>query len=457
MSTLSLGLPSPPLVVYYILTVVRRSLPRPKKVKSSILNVISLAHWAIVYTRSMCANSPQGTCNGSAGRKAENGTCPQTNRLRGKLERTRNEISLLKEEIRIKDARMEKIHPKNRPYYTPYERMAILELKAIHGWNNRQTANVFQVKPDTISSWMKRIDEGGSDALLKTSDPVNKFANLVKYIVQRLKILCPVLGTKKIAHLLTKAGLKLSASSVKRFLKKKPDFSPLPEPEEGTVKKKIISRYPNHTWLVDMTLVPTVKGFWTAWLPFSLPQSWPFAYWVAVIVDHFSRTCIGFSVFKKQPTSKDIQMVLNRAIRRVKKKPKYIITDKGSQFYCNSFKKWCKKRKIKPRYGAVGKFGSISVIERFIKSLKTECTRKILIPLNMDEMRKELSHYINWYNQFRPHEFLDGRVPMDVYIQKRKRIGYYKVKGSDTDKLKLLVSYFENQKHLPIINLRKIA
>ena len=94
--------------------------------------------------------------SGSAGRKAENGTCPLIKRLKGKLERARNEINLLKEEIRIKDARMQKIPPKNRTYYTPYERLNILELKAIHGWNNRQTANVFQVKPDTISSWAKQ-------------------------------------------------------------------------------------------------------------------------------------------------------------------------------------------------------------------------------------------------------------------------------------------------------------
>ena len=138
----------------------------PRKVKSSILNVISLAHWVIIYTRSMCANSPQGTCP-EVLPKAGSGTCPLTNRLKGKLERARTEINLLKEGIRIKDSRMAKLHPRNRPYYTPYERMAILELKSIQGWNNRQTAKVFQVKPDTISNWAKRIDENGADALLK--------------------------------------------------------------------------------------------------------------------------------------------------------------------------------------------------------------------------------------------------------------------------------------------------
>ena len=70
-----------------------------KHIKSSIMNVISLAHWAIVYTRSMCANSPQGTCP-EVLPKAGSGTCPLIKKLRGKLERTRNEITLLKEGCR---------------------------------------------------------------------------------------------------------------------------------------------------------------------------------------------------------------------------------------------------------------------------------------------------------------------------------------------------------------------
>ncbi len=53
-------------------------------------------------------------------------------------------------------------------------------------------------------------------------------------------------------------------------------------------------------------------------------------------------------------------------------KPKYFVTDRGKQFDCHAFRKWCKRRKVKPRYGAVGKYGSIAVIERFNRTLKYE-------------------------------------------------------------------------------------
>ena len=47
--------------------------------------------------------------------------------------------------------------------------------------------------------------------------------------------------------------------------------------------------------------------------------------------------------------------------------------------------------------------------------------------------------------------------PGQGYLQKRKRTRYYNVKGSDSDRLKLLVSFLENQKHLPVVNLRKVG
>ena len=42
-------------------------------------------------------------------------------------------MALVREELRIKDARMEQIAPHRRPHYAPIERMAILELRAARG------------------------------------------------------------------------------------------------------------------------------------------------------------------------------------------------------------------------------------------------------------------------------------------------------------------------------------
>ncbi len=54
--------------------------------------------------------------------------------------RLEREVSLLREELRIKDARMERVPPHRRPHYQAVERLAILELRAARGWSAVQTA-----------------------------------------------------------------------------------------------------------------------------------------------------------------------------------------------------------------------------------------------------------------------------------------------------------------------------
>jgi len=46
--------------------------------------------------------------------------------------------------------------------------------------------------------------------------PVNKFPDFVRYIVQRLQALCPRLGKAKIAQVLARAGLHLAITTVGR-------------------------------------------------------------------------------------------------------------------------------------------------------------------------------------------------------------------------------------------------
>ncbi len=146
-------------------------------VRSAMLHVLSLAQYATVYTRSWAVDS----MNGRVRLKAEN-------------DRLRQEIALLREELRIKDARMARIPPHRRPHYPPTERLAILELRAVRGWSLEQTADTFLLTAPTIASWTKRVDEEGSDALVQLRETVNKFPEFVRYVVQRLKTLCPSMG-----------------------------------------------------------------------------------------------------------------------------------------------------------------------------------------------------------------------------------------------------------------------
>lgn len=104
-------------------------------------------------------------------------------RLRARVGSQGREIGLLFEELRIKDARMERIDPQRRPHYPPTERLAILELRAARGWSQEETARRFQITPLTIHNWMQRLDDDGPDALVQVPEPVNRFPELVAYLV----------------------------------------------------------------------------------------------------------------------------------------------------------------------------------------------------------------------------------------------------------------------------------
>jgi hypothetical protein len=84
--------------------------------------------------------------------------------------------------------------------------------------------------------------------------------------------------------------------------------------------------------------------------------------------------------------------------------------DQGSEFKCEHFEHvWCQANNILPRFGAVGQHGSIAVVERFHRTLK-ELLRLTTIPEDQTAFERELELIIDWYNEHRPHETLDGKT-----------------------------------------------
>ncbi len=177
----------------------------------------------------------------------------------------------------------------------------------------------------------------------------------------------------------------------------------------------VTAKHPDHVWHIDLTAVPITGGFWTTWNPFAVFPCWPFGWWVAIVLDHFSRRVHGFEVFDRKPNSQSIISFLDRVIHQIGAKPKYLISDQGEQFDSSETKDWCRSKGITQRFGAVGEHGSIAVLERLIQTMKVECTRLILIPLQRAAMVRELQLFFGWYNHHRPHTTLEVATPDEIY------------------------------------------
>lgn len=217
-------------------------------------------------------------------------------------------------------------------------------------------------------------------------------------------------------------------------------------------------------------------GFWAAWLPFAIPQRWPFCWWIALAVDHYSRRAMGVAVFVRPPSSAAVRFFLERVIREAGVMPKYLISDHGRQFTAKAFARWCRRHGIRQRFGAIGKYGSLAVVERFIRTMKAEATRQILVPYRLADFQRELSLFVGWYNAERPHMFLTARTPDEVYFGRRpaSRAPRFEpqsrwprsspcarpqalVRGRPGVTLQLSVDHRAGRKHLPFIQLRRVA
>ncbi|MFH1748332.1 MAG: DDE-type integrase/transposase/recombinase [Planctomycetota bacterium] len=412
----------------------------PSGLRSTFVQIASLAYASLIHTRALCANSP----------------LPRV-QLLGKLDRTRTQLAVANEVIRVLRARMDKVPARNRPTYPPVERMAIVELRAAQGWSVARTAEVFQVSPETIRSWCKRLDEQGEDALVQTPVPINRLPDAARYVAARMKVLCPSLGTKKLAQILTHAGLAISKASVGRILKNPPPRPPCPRTPQTEATRTVTAKRPNHVWNVDLTVVPTHTGLASAFFPYSLPQVWPFAWVVATVIDHFSRRVQGLEVFKHEPTAEQLTRFLDQTISEVGHAPRHMISDKGTQFVSEHYRKWCDDAVIKSRYGAVGRYGSIAIIERFFRSLKTEYTRNLLVPISQKCMRAAMLLHQEWFNKHRPHQGLDGLTPQDVYEGRSSNVEPVDLRDPTNGPLQLVVTHHRGSPLLPVVTLRKAA
>ncbi len=129
---------------------------------------------------------------------------------------------------------------------------------------------------------------------------------------------------------------------------------------------------------------------------------------------------------------------------------------------------------MRPRRGAVGKSGSIAVIERFFRSLKAEMLARLkLTPANAARLGEEIAAYLTWYHEHRPHQGLGGVTPRErlrggVPARKRRRReprpNYPLARGSPgglprrADRgLELVCDHVEGRENLPIVKLRDAA
>jgi hypothetical protein len=98
------------------------------------------------------------------------------------------------------------------------------------------------------------------------------------------------------------------------------------------------------------------------------------------------------------------------------------------------------------------------------------------VPYLAGSLRAELRWFVLWYNRERPHDFLDGATPEEIYrgvvprcrqprFEPRRRwprdapcaAPAAEIRGHSGTRIDLQVSYLAGRKHLPVVSLRRVA
>ena len=185
---------------------------------------------------------------------------------------------------------------------------------------------------------------------------------------------------------------------------------------------------------------------------------------------------MGFAVFKCRPTADEVTAGLDRMMSAERVQLRHLIVDQGPEFNCEHFKNaWCKARNIRYRFDAVGRHGSISVVERFHRTLK-EILRLIVVSENQSEFEHAMKCIVTWYNESRPHMTLNGKTASEVYYSRppaneQPRIEprqnwprgspcakpQVDIDGNPGDPVTIEIDGNEGRRHLPIIRTRHAA
>lgn len=288
------------------------------------------------------------------------------------------------------------------PRYDVRERLLILWYMEAFQIPRRKVSRYFGIARSTLYRWLHKIEDRKPSGPAANQTPAEIAALVWEITKANLSW-----GRIRIANQLKLVNIFLSASTVRNILQRPKPRKPSiraasAENIEKAESRAIPASHPNHVWSVDITKV----------LCWGLRPIQ-----VLVAIDHFSRKVVCVAPLEG-PNAGWIIEALEQALRK-HGAPKHIISDQASVFTGDAFAELLKQWNIKPRFGAVGRHGSIAVTERVIKTLKYEWLRYVPIIKGFDHLTSLCAHFENWYNTWRPHMTLGGFRPDDLYYDRR--------------------------------------
>lgn len=145
------------------------------------------------------------------------------------------------------------------------------------------------------------------------------------------------------------------------------------------------------------------------------------------VIDGYSRYIVHQEL-RTQMQEFDIQITIQRALEKYAGHKPRIISDNGPQFISKDFAEYLKLVGLQHIRTSIAYPQSNGKIERYHRTVHEECLMKTSL-INLDDARKQIDKYIEYYNSERlhsslffltPEDFLLGRVEEKLKERERK-------------------------------------
>jgi putative transposase len=143
-------------------------------------------------------------------------------------------------------------------------------------------------------------------------------------------------------------------------------------------------------------------------------------YYLCAVLDGASRYIVNWSL-RESMREADVEIVLQRAKEKFSGASPRIISDNGPQFIANDFKEFIRISGMTHVRTAPYYPQSNGKLERWNKSIKSECIRPG-VPLSVDDAQHLITQYVQFYNEKRLHSAVGYVTPSDMLAGRGEEI-----------------------------------
>jgi transposase InsO family protein len=143
-------------------------------------------------------------------------------------------------------------------------------------------------------------------------------------------------------------------------------------------------------------------------------------YYLCSVLDGCSRYLVHWEL-RESMTEADVEIILQRALEKHRQAQPRIISDNGPQFIARDFKEFIRVAGLSHVRTAPYYPQSNGKIERWHRSLKSDCLRPGT-PLCLEDAHRLVTHFVAHYNSVRLHSAIGYLTPVDKLSGKDQAI-----------------------------------